>query len=1429
MARHKRTKMGRFMVTDVLSMMSFNVGVTMVGFAVTWVVLVTGFGHCCRAGPTGYVSREGDLPGPVGGGVEEPPPTGGEPWRAPWATKVNVGQGEEGVPSPEKDATELKTPQAEGSEDALEDESLSSYLQEDDSQAPDNWVFLDSSSSSATWPPEDVPLFLTIQQPKGDNLLQEDACMFLGRGQRVLPPKIEGPDALEVFLREFRSQLLQKDNTSLSVAGSSRSGGGSTSQHLAPLPEGCEYLDRMAPQRIMCRGANITDVPSFAYSVRNAAVLTFDHTGIQRLGPQDTEDLPRVSSLSFTHGKLFSLLPYTFTSSYKLQELSLAHNAIREWFLGIFVEDPSSNIRILNLQDNRISFPPEPVHVSSPVLPHLETLILSENPLCVLPGDLFRPLKNSPVTSLFLKSCRLNSFSNSSINGTDKSPLAYLPKLRRLDLSINSGLNSEELTRLLSPLRELTDLYLGNNNYHSVPFGVLERVGGSLKTLDLHGSVFTCLDNSSFPAMAQLTHLNLMYCRIKVVQEHTFDNLISLTHINLDGNILTTIPSAIILPTLQELTLNQNPRGTGDGSPNMFELDATRYSQDLGHLNNLSLSQVPLREISVTCFKGMRHVTHLHLEKCEVEVIYPKSFVDMSSLMYLWLRGNYLRVLDNNTFVGLEHLLFLDLSENRIGCYSFTVPVGPPVPVMKDLDEDDIFHSLRQPLEALSKVHRAYREQNLQRKDPVDTVLEKGVPQNLVRWFLPMKTRTKPGPQGEARHSVGRYNHTPFVHLRRLKTLDLSGNRISILDDVIFSDLIELVRLNLSNNDIEGWDEHVFSKIKNLSEIVLRFNRIRQLSSCMMDDLGLTYTLLDLRDNILACSCELRQMAQLWNKSDFVKWDGVCYMEKPFLPTPMQDYLNEDDCPMKESPDFSTIIASSVVVALVIVTAVATYKKRWYIRYLAYSARLRIKKYREDVTSNRHAFDAFVSYAKDDRQWVFENLLTKLEEGGRYRVCVHERDFTAGQVITENIIEAIEKSRKVILVISRAFVASPWCMFELQIAAHKILDERRNKAVLVLLESVPHDELPKHLRVLMKMRTYIAWVPNDQGQRLFWARLLRAVSKPSDSEDVMTSSTGVPEEDPPPSPPPKSSSNNLNSSTQVIPSSSLPSSPSTESFNQETDLKCKYSSGNTLSCPSVHPPSLSASRTSLPPYKYKYVDSGFCSNATSWSELSAGQLSSMSSSALSFSGTTSTLPSSRTTSSSSSSIPAIYYIPPSSSSSSSSFNSALINKQPVSSQISFPSSPLSSFPSSFTTSSPSSLPSSSPSCLPSTFNTSSPSSFPSSLPSSSPSSLPSPFPSSSPSLLPSSFPASFPSSFPSSFTSNLRPTYLPFSSSVSSSVPSSPSLILSLPSPSVYSTASISKTKTVPSGVSTITSNTEADVQRRVRDFRRVGEEVASL
>lgn len=91
---------------------------------------------------------------------------------------------------------------------------------------------------------------------------------------------------------------------------------------------------------------------------------------------------------------------------------------------------------------------------------------------------------------------------------------------------------------------------------------------------------------------------------------------------------------------------------------------------------------------------------------------------------------------------------------------------------------------------------------------------------------------------------------------------------------------------------------------------------------------------------------------------------------------------------------------------------------------------------------------------------------------------------------------------QVVMVLSPAFVESSWCMFELQLASHKILDERRDKLILVLLEALPTHSQPKKLRFLLRSRTYLAWNGDPDGQRLFWVRLQRAVTKPTASEAV---------------------------------------------------------------------------------------------------------------------------------------------------------------------------------------------------------------------------------------------------------------------------------------------------------------------------------------
>ena len=75
-------------------------------------------------------------------------------------------------------------------------------------------------------------------------------------------------------------------------------------------------------------------------------------------------------------------------------------------------------------------------------------------------------------------------------------------------------------------------------------------------------------------------------------------------------------------------------------------------------------------------------------------------------------------------------------------------------------------------------------------------------------------------------------------------------------------------------------------------------------------------------------------------------------------------------------------------------------------------------------------YDAFVSYAHQDSDWVLGSLLKHLEEPGQSRarraskLCIHQRDFVVGKPIIDNIIDSIAASRHTIVILSNNFVRS---------------------------------------------------------------------------------------------------------------------------------------------------------------------------------------------------------------------------------------------------------------------------------------------------------------------------------------------------------------------------------------------------------------------
>jgi hypothetical protein len=76
-----------------------------------------------------------------------------------------------------------------------------------------------------------------------------------------------------------------------------------------------------------------------------------------------------------------------------------------------------------------------------------------------------------------------------------------------------------------------------------------------------------------------------------------------------------------------------------------------------------------------------------------------------------------------------------------------------------------------------------------------------------------------------------------------------------------------------------------------------------------------------------------------------------------------------------------------------------------------------------------YQYDVFVSYSHNDRTWVCDELLPRLEEDG-LRVCVDARDFEIGVPSLVNMERAVDNSRHTLAVLTPAWVESQWTEFE---------------------------------------------------------------------------------------------------------------------------------------------------------------------------------------------------------------------------------------------------------------------------------------------------------------------------------------------------------------------------------------------------------------
>ena len=336
-----------------------------------------------------------------------------------------------------------------------------------------------------------------------------------------------------------------------------------------------------------------------------------------------------------------------------------------------------------------------------------------------------------------------------------------------------------------------------------------------------------------------------------------------------------------------------------------------------------------------------------------------------------------------------------------------------------------------------------------------------------------------------------------FQNLMIFETLIISKCEIDTLPVGMFSNTTQLISLDISGNAFDSWNPEVFAPLRRLNTLKLSENRIYYLNVVLFSKL-MSLRTLDLSGNPFVCNCDLMWFIKYMQNNDinllFIAWDNeyTCASPESLRGTPiLRAGLSPADC--VSHTDLAVTLSTSAAIFLSAIVFVLVYRGRWYIRY--YLFLIRSRRHRNlELSDNNYAYDAFVAHNSNDASWVVRHLLPRLETEGRYRLCLHQRDWPIGREISENIAESIKASRKVIVVLSNNFAQSQWCRMELEMANHRRLSNWRNSLVLVLLESISPENQTATLRSLLTTQTYLEW--DERRQERFWRALRKALSLP---------------------------------------------------------------------------------------------------------------------------------------------------------------------------------------------------------------------------------------------------------------------------------------------------------------------------------------------
>lgn len=729
------------------------------------------------------------------------------------------------------------------------------------------------------------------------------------------------------------------------------------------------------------------------------------------------------------------------------------------------------------------------------------------------------------LENVYLEKIQPGSFS--SMKDLVNMSISYNKNLKYLEVGTFEGLIN---------LRELALIKNGFDKVYELTLSLSSIYLPKLQKLNLRENKFLRLKMEDFSPLSEseVEDINFELCQIVFIELETFLPLKKLTTLRLGENMYDDR----ILADLINITVNKNVNfkklylnGVGYRSKLPSRLMSVIAK---ANITTLSLADNQFEVLDRKTFPHMPNLLELDLSNAQVLDISDDTFKHMPKLKVLLLSGNKIPAIPDG--VLLKHLRYLDLSSNSGNIYNtayFSLSRNKFLNTTKlerlTLSYNNIRILFNSTFTGLSNLKTlSMRNASLlvikpRAFSPLPELLYLDIQNNPI---LAQDSLMKPAFEGLNKLEIlllggcgiSFFNtkSNMFESMPSLKYLSLERNYLKVISPALLFPLKNLVYFNLAQNLIPSWHLPIFVKSK-IKKFIANQNKIMYLTKAMQIDFAYL-EFLDLSKNPFSCDCKLYQ-SMMFSTNENKSFVALIEENPTFCVYP-DEYSNKtleayariarviDLCPTTSSQTLKYVLICCVLLAVTAFFAIAVYKYRWHIRYWIFLTRMAllrngITRRPTNETPRNYEYDAFVSYSNEDRNFV-TRLVAMLENYDPFlKLCVYERDFKIGTVISENVLESLSKSRKTLLIISNSYVQSQWCCWEAQVAENYRLffqneygELVNDTVVMVKLGPVSKLHMTPMLKYLMKTRIYLQWDSDENKQKVFWDKLRKALAPP---------------------------------------------------------------------------------------------------------------------------------------------------------------------------------------------------------------------------------------------------------------------------------------------------------------------------------------------